>query len=42
MDISETELDEHYFLSTVKDGKTTFSILNQKRVEAVENPPRKM
>ena len=35
MDISKAELDEHCYLNTVKDRKTTFSILNQKRAEAV-------
>ena len=35
MDISEAELDEHCYLNTVKDGKTTFSILDQKRAKAV-------
>ena len=35
MDISEAELDKHCYLNTVKDENTTFSILDQKRVEAV-------
>ena len=35
MDISEANLDEHCYLNTVKEGKTTFSILDQKRVEVV-------
>ena len=36
MDISKTELDEHCYLNTVKDRKTTFSILDtKKRAEAV-------
>ena len=35
MDISETELDKYCYLNTVKDGKTTLSILDQKRAEAV-------
>ena len=35
MDSSEVELDEHCYLNTVKDRKTTFSILDQKRAEAV-------
>ena len=35
MNISEVELGEHCYLNTVKDGKTTLSILDQKRVEAV-------
>ena len=42
MYISETELDKHCYLITVKDGKTTFSILDQKRAGSSENPPRKM
>ena len=35
MDISEADLDKHCYLNTVKEGKTTFSILDQKRAEAV-------
>ena len=35
MDISKAELDKHWYLNTVKDGKTTFSILDQKRAEAM-------
>ena len=35
MDISKAELDKHCYLNTVEDGKTTFSILDQKRAEAV-------
>ena len=35
MDISKAELDEHCCLKTVKDRKTTFSILDQKGAEAV-------
>ena len=37
IDISEAELDEHCYLNTntVKDRKTTFSILDQKRAEVV-------
>ena len=35
MDISKADLDEHCYLNTVKDKKTTFSVLNQKRAEAV-------
>ena len=35
MDISEADLDEHCCLNTVKKGKTTFSVLDQKRAEAV-------
>ena len=35
MDISEADLDEHCYLETVKKGKTIFSVLDQKRTEAV-------
>ena len=35
MDISETELDKHCYLNTMKEEKTAFSILDQKRAEAV-------
>ena len=35
MDISKAELDKHCYLNTVKDRKTIFSILDQKRAEAV-------
>ena len=35
MDINEADLDEHCYLNTVKRGKTTFSIIYQKRAEAV-------
>ena len=35
MDISKAEIDEHCYLNTVKDRKTTFSILDQKRAQAV-------
>ena len=35
MDISEADLDEHYYLNTVKKRKTTFSILDQKRAKSV-------
>ena len=35
MDISETDLDKHCYLNTVKKGKSTLSVLDQKRVEAV-------
>ena len=35
MDISEANLDERCYLNTVKEGKTTISILDQKRAEAV-------
>ena len=36
MDISEADLEEHCYLNTVKKGKTTFSVLDQKRAEAVK------
>ena len=35
MNISEAELDKHCYVNTVKEKKTTFSILDQKRTEAV-------
>ena len=35
MDISEADLDKHVYLNTMKKGKTIFSILDQKRAEAV-------
>ena len=35
MDISKDETDKHCYLNTVKDRKTTFSILDQKKAEAV-------
>ena len=35
MDISKDGLEEHCYLNTVKEGKTTFSIPDQKRAEAV-------
>ena len=35
MDISEAVLDKHCYLNTVKKGKITFSILDQKRIEVV-------
>ena len=35
MDISEADGDEHCYLNTVKQGKSLYSILDQKRVEAV-------
>ena len=35
IDISKAELDEHCYLNTVKDRKITFSILDQKRADAV-------
>ena len=33
MDISKANLDKHYYLDTVKEEKTIFSILDQKRAE---------
>ena len=35
MNISKAEVDEYCYLNTVKDRKTTFSILDQKRAQAV-------
>ena len=35
MDISKANVDEHCYLNTVKQEKTLFSILDQKRAEAV-------
>ena len=35
MDISKANLEEHYYLNTMKEGKTIFSILDQNRSEAV-------
>ena len=35
MNIIKAEMDKHCYLNTVKDRKTTFSILDQKRAEAV-------
>ena len=35
MDISEADMDEHCYLNTVKQGKALYSILDQKRAEAV-------
>ena len=35
MDISKAKLDEHCYLNTVKDGKIVFSVLDQKRAEAI-------
>ena len=35
MDINKADLDKHCSLNTVKEGKTTFSILDQKRAETV-------
>ena len=35
MDISKAEMDKYCYLNTVKDRKTTLSILDQKRAEAV-------
>ena len=36
MDISKASLDKHCYLKTVKERKTTFSILDQKRAEVVK------
>ena len=35
IDISKADVDEYCYLNTVKKGKTVFSILDQKRAEAV-------
>ena len=35
MDISEENVEEHCYFNTVKKGKLLFSILRQKRAEAV-------
>ena len=35
MDISKSDSDEHCYLNTVKQGKALYSILDQKREEAV-------
>ena len=35
MDISKAKINKHCYLNTVKDRKTTFSILDQKRAQAV-------
>ena len=35
MDISKANLDKHCYLNTVEEGKTTFSILDQKRAKTV-------
>ena len=35
IDISEANVEEHCYFNTVKKGKSLFSILDQKRVEAV-------
>ena len=35
MDISEADVNNHCYLSTVKQGKTLFSILDQKKAEIV-------
>ena len=35
MDISEANMEEHSYFSTVKKGKSSSSILDQKRAEAV-------
>ena len=37
MDISEANIEEHCYFNTAKKGKGLFSILDQKRVEAVRN-----
>ena len=37
MDISEANVEEHCYFNTVKKGKILFSILDQKRAEAVRN-----
>ena len=37
MDISEANVEEHCYFNTVKKGKGLFSILDQKRAEAVRN-----
>ena len=36
MDISEDDLEKHCYLNTVKEGKTKFSICDQKKVEVVK------
>ena len=36
MDISEANLDKHCYLNTVKEGKTSFSILDQKEQKRLE------
>ena len=35
MDISKANLDKYCYLNTVKEGKTTFSIIDQKRAKAI-------
>ena len=35
MDISEADSDKHCYFNTLKEGNTTFFILDQKRAEAV-------
>ena len=35
MDISEADLNKHCYLNTVNEGKTTFSIIDQKRSDAI-------
>ena len=35
MDMSKADGDKHCYLNTVKQGKALYSILNQKRPEAV-------
>ena len=37
MDINEANLDEHCYLNTVKEGKTTFSVLDQKKQKPLES-----
>ena len=36
MDISKADVDKHCYLNTVKQGKALYSILDQKRAEAVK------
>ena len=36
MDISEANLDKHCYFNTVKEGKTIFSILDQKKQKPLE------
>ena len=43
MDISKADVDEHCYLNTVNQGKSSFSILDQNRDEAIrilQNPTR--
>ena len=35
MDISKVDGDKHYYINTVEQGKALYSILDQKRAEAV-------